>query len=765
MEADNGARNGLEGEDEPERTVREFVVYTDGGGMQRNARGTLIWTPKEGEWRIKAAWAFTILEIVDGQVDWLRDMVGPVVVPGAPEYLQGAAIGCTGANAENGELSGLAYAIVYMKEMLVGMENVEVRIQFRCDCLNAIKKISGSMVGRANLDVIRQAREKLGELRQKAVVRFDKVDEQHSGKGAVDIWQNHVDCRCTEAMKGAMTKWAFLDSVGELMASGLMWDLGKEGLRKDPPMWNEGALELEVAAAKDAEDPKRVGAAYRLWHRGILVSAEVDVLQPGDMGISAGNRMEAGIAQAMIMGLTCVVKMVAEDNVMKFKKVVVGKGSKVIRRYLGIGDGDVPVSSRKLVADRWYEIRGLAQTLHEEEVVVEAANEEYVKETDVVFVMAKLQVYRRQNLWREPKVCAWTEGHKQLPLLPAQWPIECPYGGCTRKIEATGTSVGMKWLLHWNTAHLGDGTPELVRALAPAACVHCKKRFKKSMLTSGMEAHAHGCPQNPENWSCREQESQGVEIVRSQDGGMGVKYPDDDGNAAGNEVQEELAEWKYSAMENVDWNVVCRFKGRMVQEVPRVFAKLWRKTLEALAEDAMTESNERRIHVVALFKMKDALVWRHTQEKGGWKKIQRKRILDLKQGHAALKTLVEEYLRERESMDDGDRVRWRPQPAVKSDRDVKSHCLKQMGIGESQKAMKVLRNVPKFSGRVEDLWKFFPDKHADLVDPGGRDCPLPAASPKFVAECVRKQGRGQAMSLDGSKMDFLKRAHDVAESR
>ena len=252
-----------------------------------------------------------------------------------------------------------------------------------------------------------------------------------------------------------------------------------------------------------------------------------------------------------------------------------------------------------------------------------------------------------------------------------------------RKIEFSGTGIGMKWLLHWNTAHLGEGTPALVRALAPAACLHCKKRFKRTMLTSLMEAHVNGCARNPSNGSCREPESQGVEIVRRQDGDMGVRYPADDGNVAGDEAQGELAEWKYSAMENVEWKVVCRFKGRMVQEVPRVFAKLWRKTIEAMAEDAMGESNERRIHVVAAFKMKDALVWRHIQEKGSWKKVQRKRILDLKQGHAALKSLVQEYLMERENSDNGESVRWRPQPAVKSDRDVKSHCLKQMGIGES----------------------------------------------------------------------------------
>jgi hypothetical protein len=40
------------------------------------------------------------------------------------------------------------------------------------------------------------------------------------------------------------------------------------------------------------------------------------------------------------------------------------------------------------------------------------------------------------------------------------------------------------------------------------------------------------------------------------------------------------------------------FRGRLVKEAPRVFASLWRKTLEALAEDVMMESNERRIFVV-----------------------------------------------------------------------------------------------------------------------------------------------------------------------
>jgi hypothetical protein len=137
MNEDNGTRNEVEDGDEPAWKERECAIYTDGGGLQRNGRGTLIWTPKEGEWRIKAAWAFKILEMVNGQVEWLRDMVGPVVTPGAPEHLQGINIGCTGANAENGELSGLACAIVYMKEMLDEMDNNAVKIQFRCDCLNA----------------------------------------------------------------------------------------------------------------------------------------------------------------------------------------------------------------------------------------------------------------------------------------------------------------------------------------------------------------------------------------------------------------------------------------------------------------------------------------------------------------------------------------------------------------------------------------------------------------------------------------------------
>jgi hypothetical protein len=60
--------------------------------------------------------------------------------------------------------------------------------------------------------------------------------------------------------------------------------------------------------------------------------------------------------------------------------------------------------------------------------------------------------------------------------------------------------------------------------------------------------------------------------------------------------------------------------------------------------------------------------------------------------------------------------------------------------------------------------EIFPERHAELVDPGGRDSPLPKASPKFVADCVRHQARGQAMALDGSRMDFLMRAHDVEPS-
>ena len=154
------------------------------------------------------------------------------------------------------------------------------------------------------------------------------------------------------------------------------------------------------------------------------------------------------------------------------------------------------------------------------------------------------------------------------------------------------------------------------------------------------------CIKNPKNSSCRDTQTSGVEIVRNQ-GGLGVRYQqhgvDDDGEAD----EGEGVNWKYAAFENVDWEVVCRFRGRLVGEVPRAFASYWRKTLEALAEDAMTESNERRIFVVAAFKMKDALVWRHILS-GNRSMVQRQRIRAFKEGYGAMRKLVVEYLSERE---------------------------------------------------------------------------------------------------------------------
>jgi hypothetical protein len=177
----------------------------------------------------------------------------------------------------------------------------------------------------------------------------------------------------------------------------------------------------------------------------------------------------------------------------------------------------------------------------------------------------------------------------------------------------------------------------------------------------------------------------------------------------------------------------------------------------------MTESNERRIFVVAAFKMKDALVWRHVLS-GNRNMVQRQRMRAFKEGHGAMRMLVSECLSERDALEMEAPVAQRTQPAVMSERQVKAKCLRQLVINESQRAMRALRNAPKFSGKVEELWKFFPERCAELVDPGGRDCPLPKASPKFVADCVKKQARGQAMALDGSRMDFLKRAHDLEPS-
>jgi hypothetical protein len=49
--------------------------------------------------------------------------------------------------------------------------------------------------------------------------------------------------------------------------------------------------------------------------------------------------------------------------------------------------------------------------------------------------------------------------------------------------------------------------------------------------------------------------------------------------------------------------------------------------LEDLSEDALTETKERRIHVIAAFKMKDRLVWRFVAKGlGTWQKVHRERL-------------------------------------------------------------------------------------------------------------------------------------------
>jgi hypothetical protein len=329
-------------------------------------------------------------------------------------------------------------------------------------------------------------------------------------------------------------------------------------------------MALVVAAMKDPGNPKRVGLACRLWFKGDMISAEASVLQPGDIGVSRQNGIEAGIAQAMIMGLQCASELVAEDNVAKHKAIMVGRGTEWMLKFLGAGLGDVPVQIRCVVATRWHEIRRLVKLLVDEEVSAGMADRSRVDaEKDVVLLMAKAQVCGRDT-WNEPKTFAWTEEHKKLPELPAEWPTVCPCEGCVAEIMAV---LRTKWVARWNQAHLGEVVPALVRELAPGVCRFCKVRFNRMTAASTMERHLNMCVKNPKNSSCRDTETSGVEIVRNQRG-LGVRHQqqgvDDDGEAD----EGEGVKWKHAAFENVDWEVVCRFRGRLVGEVPRVSAPI-----------------------------------------------------------------------------------------------------------------------------------------------------------------------------------------------
>jgi hypothetical protein len=172
----------------------------------------------------------------------------------------GIDVGCKVANAGNGELSGITHAVAYMREMVNGQN-----VRFRCDCVNAIKKASGAINGVSNLEVARTARAELELLKIKATVRFEKVDQQHSGKGAKDLWQHHVDARCTEALKGAMTKWAFLDSVGTLMRNGEMWELEQGVLNGTPP--GPHTVQSDTTRCGDSRvgHPGRAKHTYRFY--------------------------------------------------------------------------------------------------------------------------------------------------------------------------------------------------------------------------------------------------------------------------------------------------------------------------------------------------------------------------------------------------------------------------------------------------------------------------------------------------------------------
>ena len=136
------------------------------------------------------------------------------------------------------------------------------------------------------------------------------------------------------------------------------------------------------------------------------------------------------------------------------------------------------------------------------------------------------------------------------------------------------------------------------------------------MGVAARERHARVCLKNPQNAHSRDTPTTSRKIVQDING---VRMEDREGDSDDISVDGAVAKatWKYAALEAVEWETVCRFKGRMVKEIPRDMAKAWRKTLEAMAEDAMKVSNERRIYVVAALKMKDALVWRHVQDGNG----------------------------------------------------------------------------------------------------------------------------------------------------
>jgi hypothetical protein len=89
---------------------RSIIVCTDGGGVTTGRRPTKVWTPEAGEWAFGGAWAFTVLDVTSGAVEWVRDMAGPVVTRNAPAcILEGNCIGAATGNAETGELTARSW--------------------------------------------------------------------------------------------------------------------------------------------------------------------------------------------------------------------------------------------------------------------------------------------------------------------------------------------------------------------------------------------------------------------------------------------------------------------------------------------------------------------------------------------------------------------------------------------------------------------------------------------------------------------------------
>jgi hypothetical protein len=152
-----------------------------------------------------------------------------------------------------------------MRKVVEEANGVKWDFRFRCDCDNAIGKI-----GVSNLEMVRAGQEALARLREVEGVQgvaLEKVDQQHTGRGVKDLWQHHTDRRCTDAVKGAMTKFAFFEGVGEKMNDGSLWVLTRAQMRVDDPGATASEARLLVGVCKCAMT-KAIGCCFQVWLGG-----------------------------------------------------------------------------------------------------------------------------------------------------------------------------------------------------------------------------------------------------------------------------------------------------------------------------------------------------------------------------------------------------------------------------------------------------------------------------------------------------------------